>query len=151
MKKLFRNFACLLFLILIISCDKDQKLIGEIEGEYEVETIINFQNGQATPATFSAGRIYFEDCKMKDGTGGNCNGWYEFEGNTRVTFQYNTRKESGDKVIAIANLSSFAEPKILGSFKFKIDGNNLLLDGIEETGGVDGSIVKWYSDIILSK
>ncbi|NEU08486.1 hypothetical protein GZH53_09215 [Flavihumibacter sp. R14] len=151
MKKSFQNFAILLFLMFMISCDKDQKLIAEIEGEYEVETIINFQNGQGIPATFSAGRIYFEDCKMKDGTAGNCNGWYEFEGKSRVTFQYNTRKEGDDKVIAITNLSNFTEPKIMGSFKFEIDGNNLILNGIEESGGADGSTVKWYSDIRLSK
>ena len=151
MKKLLKNIAALLCLTLMISCDKDQKLVAEIEGEYKIETLVNFLDGQGTPATFSGGRIYFEDCKMKDGTAGNCNGWYEFEGNPRVTFQYNTQKEGGDKIIAITNLSSFTEPKIMGSFKFEISGNSVLLNGIEETGGADGSTVKWYSDVKLSK
>jgi hypothetical protein len=138
-------------LFMLSACNKDQKLIADIEGEYKIESVINYRNGEGTPVIFSGGRIFFQDCTMKDGVGGNCEGWYEFEGSTKVAFQYNTRKEKGFNLIAITNLSSAGTPAILGSFKFKKDGGDLILDGIEQSGGADGVINTWYSDIRLSK
>lgn len=138
-------------LFILSSCNKDQKLIAEIEGEYKIESVINFYNDQGTPAVFTTGRIFFENCTMKDGTGGNCNGWFEFDGNTKVAFQYYTSKEKGYNSVSIRNLSSVSTPTIMGSFKFKKEGNILILDGIEESGGANGVINTWYSDIRLSK
>jgi hypothetical protein len=138
-------------LFMLSACNKDQKLIADIEGEYKIESLMNYRNGEGTPAIFTGGRIFFSDCTMKDGIGGNCEGWYEFEGGTKVTFQYNTRKEKGFNLIAITNLSSSASPSIIGSFKFEKDGNDVILNGIEESGGADGTTTRWYSDIRLSK
>lgn len=147
MKKIILVFIC----TIILSCNKDQKLISEIEGEYKVESIISFKNGEGTAVSFTGGRIFFQDCKMKDEAGGNCNGWYEFEGMPKVTFQYNTEKRKDSKVIHIYNLSSFTEPEIIGDFEFKSEGNKMILDGIEQSGGANGVDVTWYSDIKLTK
>lgn len=149
---IFKAFSFLLACLFASSaCNKDQKLIGDIEGEYNIETVINYKNGEGTPAAFSSGRIFFQDCKMKDGVGGNCDGWYEFAGKPRVDFQYYTEKQGGKKIVHIRNLSSWNEPKITGDFEFRSEGNAMILDGIEETGGADGVTTTSYSDIKLSK
>ena len=138
-------------LLLVSACNKDQKLIADIEGEYKIESVINYRDGAATPVIFSGGRIFFQDCKMKDGVGGNCDGWFEFEGKTRVTFQYYTEKQGGKKIVHIKNLSSLDEPRIMGDFEFRSEGNFMILDGIEESGGANGVITTSYSDVKLSK
>ncbi|HEY0056839.1 MAG TPA: hypothetical protein VGB63_15920 [Pedobacter sp.] len=150
MKQLFQ-------LILAICCivgyscskDKDQKLISEVAGEYKIESIVNYNDGQATTLTFIAGTIYFQDCTMKDGVGGNCTGWYEINGLPQVTFQYTTRKNDGAKILNITNPSSFKEPFILGLYKFEDKGGFTLLNGVQGTS--NGVSFSDYSDIKLSK
>jgi hypothetical protein len=138
-------------LFLFSACNKDQKLIADIEGEYKIESVINYKNGEGTPVIFSGGRIFFQDCKMKDGVGGNCDGWFEFDGKPRVNFQYHTQKQEGKKVINITNLSSLDEPKVMGFFEFRSDGNSMILDGIEQSGAANGVTTTSYSDVKLSK
>jgi hypothetical protein len=138
-------------LFVLTGCNKDQKLIAEVEGEYKIESVIDFYNNQSTPAVFTTGRIFFQNCAMKDGTGGNCDGWFEFDGKTKVTFQYNTSKEKGYNSISIRNLNNSGQPSINGTFKFTKEGNTLILNGIAESGGSDGVTNTWYSNIRLSK
>ena len=151
MKNLLQKMALAIGFLLIMSCDKDQKLIGEIEGEYKIESVVNYSNGKGVAVSFIVGRIYFQDCKMKDGFGGNCDGWYEFEGKPKVTLQYNVEKRGSRKVVRIYNLSNLNEPQIMGEFEFKMDGNDLILDGIEQSGSANGVVSTYYSDVRLSK
>ncbi|SKB41400.1 hypothetical protein [Daejeonella lutea] len=146
--KLFILVCCLAGL----GCDKDQKLVSEIAGEYKVESIINYDNGQSTNLTITAGTIFFDDCTMKDGVGGNCTGWYDVNGSGRVNFQYYTRKEGGSKTIRISNPMPVKEPQIIGYYKFDKDASFTLLNGIEgSTDAANGVSYSDYSVIKLSK
>ncbi len=150
MKKYLKKLGIVVFCAVIFSCNKDQKLVSEIEGEYKLESIINYKNGEGTAVSFTRGRIFFQNCNMKD-VGGNCNGWYELEGKTKVTFEYHVEKRKEAKIINITNLSSLSEPQIIGYFEFKSEGNYLILDGLEQSGSANGVVSTWYSDIRLSK
>jgi hypothetical protein len=138
-------------LFMLSACNKDQQLIADIEGEYKIESVINYRNGEGTPVIFTSGRIFFQDCKMKDGVGGNCEGWFEFEGKPKVTFQYHTKRWDGEKAVFIYNLNSLEEPIIMGDFEFTRDGDSMILNGIEQSGGSNGVTNTWYSNIRLSK
>jgi hypothetical protein len=151
MKNLLQRMALAIGCLLIMSCDKDQKLIGEIEGEYKIESLINYSNGKGNAVSFTEGRIYFEDCKMKDEFGGMCSSWYQFDGKPKVTLQYQVEKRGSKKVVQIINLSSLNEPIIMGDFEFKMDGNDLILDGLEQSGSANGVVSTYYSDVKLSR
>lgn len=138
--------------IISFSCNKDQKLVSEIAGEYRIESITNYNKGQSSAVNITAGTIFFQDCTMKDGVGGNCTGWYELNGMARVNFQYYTRKENGTKTITITNPIPLIEPVIIGYYEFGKNGGFMLLNGIE--GSIDaanGVSYSDYSDIKLSK
>jgi len=151
MKNYFTLFAATISL-LIISCNKDQKLISEIAGEYTIQSIINYNKGEEIPVNFQTGKIFFENCEMKDEGGGSCTGWFEFDGLQKVTFQYYTRKEQGAKTIKITNPNSFKEPIILGYYEFKKEGNLLIFSGKKGSeGSSNGVSFSEYSDIKLIK
>ena len=151
MKKLIKGIALIIFCIVSSSCNKDQKLVSEIEGEYKIESVVNYSNGKGNAVSFTEGRIYFEDCKMKDEFGGMCSGWYQFDGKPKVTLQYQVEKRGSKKVVQIINLSSLNEPIIMGYFEFKMDGNDFILDGLEQSGSANGVVSTYYSDVKLSR
>lgn len=138
--------------IISLSCNKDQKLVSEIAGEYRIESIINYNKGQSSTVNITGGTIFFQDCTMKDGVGGNCTGWYEVNGKARVSFQYSTRKENGAKTIRISSPSNFIEPVIIGYYKFDKEGGFTVLNGVEGSADAyNGVSYSNYSDIKLSK
>lgn len=138
--------------IISFSCNKDQKLVSEIAGEYRIESITNYNKGQSSTVNITGGTIFFQDCTMKDGVGGNCTGWYEVNGLARVSFQYFTRKEKGAKTIRISSPSRFIEPVIIGYYEFDKEGGFMLLNGVEGPPEANSGVsYSDYSDIKLSK
>jgi hypothetical protein len=152
MKKIY-NIILVICCIAIFSCKKDQnqKLVSEIAGEYNIESFTKYRNGQATPVNFTKATINFESCTLKDGIGGNCTGWYKFDDNPKVTFNYKPSKDYGFKDVYILGLSSFKEPELRGDFKFVQENGFLLLNGIENSGSVNGVVTTSYSDLKLIK
>ena len=132
--KAILKLTLIVFCTITASCNKDQQLIAKIAGEYKIESIINYKDGQGTPAVFTSGKIYFEDCAMKDGVGGTCAGWYEFDNKPRVTFQYHTIRDKSNKLINITGLSSLTEPNLSSYYEFEAEGNKLILTGEERPG-----------------
>ena len=139
------------FLTIILSCNKDQKLISEIAGEYKIESVTNYKNGQGTSVSFTKATIFFADCTMKDGVGSSCTGWYQFDEMPKVTFQYRTESERDFKEVSILNVSNYKAPIIMGYFEFEHKNSFLLLNGIENSGSANGVITTTYSDIKLYK
>lgn len=137
------------FAMLFISCNKDQKLISEVAGEYEIDKIINYSDGKSYEVEISSGTIFFQNCEMKDGIGSNCTGWYEIDGRAKVNFQYRTEKEDTRKIIRITNPTSFVEPFIIGYYLFEKKGSTLILSGIK--GDTNGVSFSEYSDMEFSE
>ncbi len=150
-----KNIIKLVFVICCIasfSCNKDQKLVSEIAGEYRIESITNYNKGQSSTVNITGGTIFFQDCIMKEGMGGNCTGWYELNGMARVSFQYVVRAENGGKTIRITNPMPVIEPIIIGYYKFDKEGGLTVLNGIEGSSeAANGVSYSDYSDIKLSK
>ncbi len=138
-----------LFFMVFSSCNKDQKLISKVADEYNIDMITNYDDGKSTTVNISSGTIFFDNCTMKDGLGGNCTGWYEIDGKARVNFQYFTRKEKSKNMIRISNPTSFDFPTIIGYYQFEKKGQNLILSGVE--GDANGVSFSDYSDMKFSK
>lgn len=147
------TFFLAFFCMILLSCDKDQKLISEVAGEYKIEEIINYNAaGQPTKVNLTSGKIVFDSCVMDDAKGGNCTGYYEINGKPRVSFQYYTRKERGSRTIKITNPASFDFPTILGYYEFEKNGNVLLLNGVKgSSDATNGVSFANYSDMRFSK
>lgn len=139
----------ILGVIILTSCNKDQKLIAEIAGEYQIDQITNYNKGKSVEVNLSSGIIYFDNCNMKDEIGSNCTGWYQIDNKQKVNFQYYTRKDKGKKFITISNPSSFEEPTIIGYYEFEKQGKNLIFKGVP--GDTNGVSYSEYSDIKFSE
>ncbi len=147
------TFLLAFFCMILLSCDKDQKLISEVAGEYKIEEIINYNAvDQPTKVNLTSGKIVFDGCVMDDVLGGNCTGFYEINGKLRVTIQYFTRKERGSRTIRISNAASSDFPAILGYYEFEKKGNVLLLNGVKGSSDTyNGVSFSNYSDMRFSK
>lgn len=82
-------------------------------------------SGDST-VNFANGTMFFDQCKLKDQTAQQCNGYYETEVQKRMTFDYLPRKEGGKEVMNINSFDFDAKPYFGGSYKIEDRRENSL-------------------------
>lgn len=110
----------------IISCKKEQALINEIEGTYKIEKVIYMVSSGDSIVNFSNAIMFFDQCKLKDQTTQQCNGYYETEAQKRMTFDYLPRTEGGKEVMNINSFDFDAKPYFGGSYRIEDRKENSL-------------------------
>ena len=89
---------------ILASCNKDQKLLNQVAGEWKIDkiTFVRFSTGFAdsvfTPRT---GAFRFENCQQKEDPTKECDGFYELDAQARVTIAYHTNSELNQIFIKI--------------------------------------------------
>ena len=133
-KKLFYLFPFVLMLFL--GCNKDQKMTNRADGEWEIEQITYTRNGQDSVVMAPIGIFYFEKCEL--GTG-NCSGYYDLEGQDRVTIGYNVDADLNEFNI---NVISETAVDFGGNYDIdRFDKENLSLSGTASIRRANGANV----------
>jgi len=93
-----------LAVMLIVSCNKDQKVVNDLEGSWKVTSEI--ENGVALPDSAYNTTVYqFEKCKVKNGA---CPGTVTEDGKA-FSFTYAIQDKGETMIITMLGISSTSE------------------------------------------
>ena len=99
-----------------ISCQKEQTLVNKIEGTYKMEKVVYIENNRESVVSIPNSIMFFDDCKLNKQVLQACNGYYEMEGQNRITFDYLPEKNGSKEKMQI-NIGDFSlKPYFGGSY-----------------------------------
>jgi hypothetical protein len=97
-KNLFSAFALFMAMFIVVSCNKDQAVVKQLDGEWKITGMK--ENGTAVPTADLPGMTYkFETCKVSKG---DCDGSVA-EGAFSLNFKYNI-SDKGEKITMKYNI-----------------------------------------------
>lgn len=101
--KAMRYSFCLVFLLGVFTlagCDKDQVLIKDIAGNWQVSRITyRLPSGDSTVNGTAIAGFGFRACKWKKQPDNQCDGYYQFTGQNEIRFGYNAIVEKDRRII----------------------------------------------------
>ncbi|HUH32361.1 MAG TPA: hypothetical protein VLZ28_00325 [Daejeonella sp.] len=115
-KNKLKALSLIVILSIIASCSKEQALINKIEGTYKIEKVVSIVNGGESVVTYTNSTMFFSECKLKDQTPQQCAGYYEVEGQSRITFDYLPDKDGGKEIMRINIGDMRLEPYFGGNY-----------------------------------
>lgn len=130
----------LIVVFAFISCKKDQALINKIEGNYRIEKLITIKDGLETEVNYANSVIVFDDCTLKKQVVQQCPGYYEIEGQSRISFDYRPDKVNGKETMQINIGDLRLTPYLGGSFEIK-DRTENSLTLIGSTENIQGKAI----------
>lgn len=115
--KILRTTGTLLIAaITLMSCKKDQSLINRIEGTYIIEKLVYKVNSGDSVVSKPNSTMFFDYCKLRDQVAQQCGGYYDIEGQSRISFDYLPSKEGSKENMRI-NIGDFGlKPYFGGSY-----------------------------------
>jgi hypothetical protein len=114
MKKSFLWSSCFVALAALVSCQKSQLIVNQIEGTYVIEKVVyNTANGDSVVSKPNS-TMFFDDCNLKKQTGAQqCDGYIQIGGEAPINFAYRPEK-SGSKISMWLNISNPDELRRFG-------------------------------------
>ena len=113
-------------LSIVVACSKEQALVNKIEGTYKIEKIVSIVNGEESLLSYTNSTMFFSECKLKDQTVQQCAGYYEVEGQNRITFDYLPDKDGGKETMRINIGDMRLQPYFAGSYMIEDRTDNSL-------------------------